>query len=91
MMADETDDLELLITAATEVEAAIITNALEEHGVRAVATGGYTSGFKAEAPGVVKVYVKRVDAEAARCAMDQIRKEKTDVDWRAVDVGDAEQ
>jgi hypothetical protein len=91
MMADEADELELLITTPTEVEASMITGALEDHGVTAVATGGYTSGFKAEAPGAVKVFVKRADIETARRAMEQIRKEKTDVDWSQVDVGEAEQ
>ena len=89
-MADEPDDLHLLTTVATEVEAAVITNALQQLGIEAVATGGYTSGFKAEAPGAVKVFVKRVDAELARRALNQIRHEQADIDWSQVDVGDAE-
>ena len=88
-MADEPDDLDLLTTVSTEVEAAVITNALQQLGIEAVEAGGYTSGFKAEAPGAVKVFVKRVVAELVRRALHQIRDEQADIDWLQVDVGGA--
>jgi nitrogen regulatory protein PII-like uncharacterized protein len=64
----------VLLTVANEMEAAVIVNALAEHGVDAFATGGYTSGFKAEAPGDVQVVVKNADMERAQQALTQIRR-----------------
>lgn len=65
------DDSEVLLSVPTEMEAAIIVNVLAEHGVRAVAVGGYTSGFQAEAPGVVKVIVTRADLAEARRVLSE--------------------
>lgn len=89
-MTENPDDLDLIATVPTDVEATAITNALQRCGIEAVAAGGYTSGFQAEAPGAVKVFVKRADAEEARRTLDQIRNENANIDWSKVDVGDAE-
>lgn len=89
-MNTNSSDLETLVTVSNEVEAAAIVGALQEKGVEAVATGGYISGFKAEAPGDVKVLVRHGEADQARRMLNQIRQEETDIDWSEVDVGEPE-
>ena len=66
------NDLEVLTSVPSEVEAAAIVTVLSDRGIQATAAGGYTSGFKAEAPGTVNVLVKRTDVERARKAIDQV-------------------
>lgn len=49
----------------------MIVAALEEQGIEAHVTGEFTSGFKAEAPGNVKILVSDADlAKAARILSD---------------------
>ena len=60
---------ETLVTVASrpsEVEAAILVNVLHDAGIKAVALGGFTAGFRAEAPGWVRVQTFASDADAAR-------------------------
>ena len=60
---------ERLVTVAernSEVAASILVSVLNDEGIRAVATGGFTSGFRAEAPGWVRVQTLERDAERAR-------------------------
>ena len=68
----EADNLEVLTTLRTEVEASVLVAALAEVGIKAVAAGGYTSGFKAEAPGDVQILVKQDDLERAHKALATI-------------------
>ena len=89
-MNADSSDLETLITLSNEVEAAAIVGALQEKGVHAVATGGYISGFKAEAPGDVKVLVRHGAADQARQMLNEIRQEQTDIDWSEIDIGEPE-
>lgn len=50
----------------TDMEAAMIVAALEEHGIEAHLTGEFTSGFKAEAPGNVNILVSETDLTRAQ-------------------------
>lgn len=67
-----------LRAAANELEAALIVNTLEAYGIRATATGDFTSGFKAEAPGDVRVLVRHKDLQAARNVLREIRESPSD-------------
>ena len=71
MNNDSSDSRDLdaarLVTVAerpTEAGAAILVAVLADAGIRAVATGGFTAGFRAEAPGWV--HVKTLDSDASR-------------------------
>jgi len=64
---------------ANEIEAAMIVNALEEQGIRATAVGGYTSGFRAEAPGGVRVVVAQGDLFRAREVLAEVRREQAEI------------
>ena len=79
-MADDPNRPVILTTAATEAQAALIVAALEVRGVQTQATGGFTSGFRAEAPGDVRVLVRQADLERARKALREIEAESADTD-----------
>lgn len=71
-----------------ESEAAILMTALEARGIRANSTGGFTSGFRAEAPGMVEVWVDSKDLEEAKQVLEGIKDEASEIDWSQVDTGD---
>ena len=74
------DDAKLVTVAErpTEVGAAIIVAVLKDAGIRAVATGGFTAGFRAEAPGWVRVQTWEDDAKRAREVIAEIKMESSD-------------
>ena len=59
----------------TEFEAAAVVSALEAAGIKAMAVGGHTAGFRAEAPGDVAVVVQENEAEQAKVVLAEFRKE----------------
>ena len=85
-MASDPNRPEKLLSVANEIESAAMVTALAEYGVEAFAAGGYTSGFKAEAPGTVAVLVKQADLDRATQALAEIRQRQDEIDWDNVDV-----
>ena len=77
-MDSRDDPLEILTRVANEVEAMIVVNALEQCGIRAVATGGYTSGLQAEAPTDVQIRVLKSTLGEARQALAELRESSAD-------------
>jgi hypothetical protein len=71
-MPPNPDTVVTLATAPTEMEAQLFVNILREHGISAVATGGFTSQFRAEAPGVVRVMVRQDDLVAAQSVLAEV-------------------
>ena len=65
-MTSNHDTLATLATVSTEVEAQLLVNLLNDHGIDAIATGGFTSQFRAEAPGAVRVLVKQDNLSVAK-------------------------
>lgn len=80
----------VLAVVATELEAELILEALDERGIRAQKAGQLTAGFKAEAPGGVRILVRQQDAGPALAALREYQKAKSDIDWSKVDLGEAE-
>jgi len=66
---------EVLTSVANEVQAAALVAALEVRGVHATTTGGFTAGFRAEAPGQVNIIVRRQDLPRAKERLAEIRQE----------------
>lgn len=64
-----------LMRVPNDMQAAIIVNALANHGIHATATGGFIAGLRAEAPGDVQIYVRREDLETARQILAELRGE----------------
>ncbi|MAT70949.1 MAG: hypothetical protein CMJ58_15665 [Planctomycetaceae bacterium] len=69
-MPDNSQELVVVKSVRDEMEAAMVVALLERIGVDAVADGGFTAGFRAEAPGEVAIRVRREDEAAARQALD---------------------
>lgn len=84
-MPDDAGNLDnaKLVTVAqrpSEVAASILVAALQDVGIRAIATGGFTAGFRAEAPGMVKVQTFEQDAERARQIIDELKMEGSEAE-----------
>ena len=74
-MLDPGNNPETLVSVSNDLEAAMIVSALAAQGVDASTAGDFTSGFRAEAPGIVKVIVRRADLTRAREALDVLKSE----------------
>jgi hypothetical protein len=90
-MAQHSERLALLDSAPTEMEAGVIVAALEQAGIPATMTGTHTAGFRAEAPGWVKILVAEEDLRRAQRVLREVALENMDVDWSQVDVGEPEE
>ncbi len=90
-MPADPNNPEVVTSVRTDVEAAAIVSALAARGIEASTTGGYTAGFRAEAPGRVNVIVKYVDLHRAKIALAEIEQDQAGVDWSQVDVGEPEE
>jgi putative signal transducing protein len=82
------ENLSKLTTVPGEFEASAIVSALEAEGIRAQTVGGFTAGFRAEAPGGVSVVVLEADLPRAKQILADLQKDGAGVDWSQVDVDD---
>ena len=76
MSSDDPNNPAVVKSVTSDVEAAVIVNALAAHGIEASTTGGFTSGFRAEAPGDIDVVVRQSDLERAKQILEEIRDEE---------------
>ena len=90
MTDEDPDEPEVLVTAPTEAEAAIIVAALDAQGIEAEATGGYTASFVAAVPGQAQVVVRHADLERAREILAELQQDKSDFDAEAEGAGEPE-
>ena len=74
----------------SEWQADILNDVLRDQGIDAQVVGGLTAGFRAEAPGLVRVIVPEEQYEAALAALAAHQKEASKIDWSQVDVGKPE-
>ena len=72
-MNAQDDALANFATVQNEFEAQLLVNLLGEHGIAARTTGAFTSQFRAEAPGLVRVVVNSDNLTAARSVVEQAR------------------
>ena len=77
-MSEDPDEYVKLTRVPAEVQAALIVAALLDRGIQARHVGGLISGFRAEAPGGVDIFVRRVDVERARTALQEIESSRSD-------------
>ncbi len=89
-MTADADNPQVLTSVSSDVEAAIIVNALAERGIKASAVGGFTSGFRAEAPGEIRVVVRHADLDAAARALAELEQQALDVDSSETDFDDSD-
>ena len=71
-----------------EAEAGVLVAALETDGIQANSTGDLTSGFRAESPGTIEIWVHAKDLAKAQKVLAEINNGEEDVDWSQVDTGD---
>jgi hypothetical protein len=91
-MSNDPHNPVVLTTVTSDIEAAAIVTALDAHGIKATTTGGYTAGFRAEAPGVISVVVRHADLERARGILANVASDdESGIDWTNVDVGEPEE
>jgi hypothetical protein len=76
MVMNKDSSLVRVESMSTEWEANLIVHRLESEGLRARAVGGFTAGFRAEAPGSVGILVDSHDASAARSIISEYFAEK---------------
>ncbi|MBB3207124.1 hypothetical protein FHS27_002943 [Rhodopirellula rubra] len=74
---EQLDDANLVTVAerANEISAGVLVNILADEGIRAISVGGFTAGFRAEAPGWVQVKVFERDAKRAKKIIEEIKPE----------------
>ncbi len=87
---DKPEATGVLALVPNEWQATLIATALRDRGINAQVTGATTAGFRAEAPGLVRVIVPKSQLEDARVALAEHRDQVSDIDWSQVDVGDPE-
>jgi len=63
---NNTDSLLRIDTFATEWEAGVVAGLLQDEGIAARVTGGFTAGFRTEAPGYAGVMIDAADEREAR-------------------------
>lgn len=89
-MQDSHDSVVTLAFFPSEVEATMIADELKREGIQAEAAGLLTAGFRAEAPGRVKVLVHLKDLARAKTLLDDYIKSRDEIDWSKVDLGEPE-
>lgn len=89
-MQESDDSVVTLAFFPTEIEAKMIADELKREGIQAEAAGILTAGFRAEAPGKVKVLVHESDLEQAKALLDDYVHSRDNIDWSQVDLGEPE-
>lgn len=85
-MTQDNDRVVTLAFLFSEVEAKLLSDALNQEGIHSEVAGFLTGSFRAEAPGRVKVLVHAKDLERARELLDDYTKSKDAIDWSKVDI-----
>ncbi len=78
---------ETLVSVPNDLEAAMIVSTLAAQGVDATTSGEFTAGFRAEAPGEVKVLVRRSDLQKAQAALGDMQRTANSATEREIPVG----
>jgi hypothetical protein len=73
-----------------EIHAQLLVDYLRDQGIDAIVSGGVTGGFRAEAPGMVKVLVHTGDEERAKALFAEWEHQGQAINWDDVDVGEME-
>lgn len=88
-MPDHDEDLCVLASFRTELEAAVIRAALAEHGIDARLIGGYLAQFRGIAfPVDVQLLVRNADLVRAQSILAALPEDPATIDWSQVDVGE---
>ena len=86
----DSDETVTLAFFPNELHAQMLANALKDEGIEAVVAGGISGGFRAEAPGMVKILVHTSDLKVAKAFFNEWEHQGEAIDWNEVDVGELE-
>ncbi|XAM01688.1 hypothetical protein OT109_09865 [Phycisphaeraceae bacterium D3-23] len=91
-MENHNDDIKIVTLALlnSEVEAKLLSDALNLEGIHSEVAGILTGSFRAEAPGRVKVLVRKADLARAKELFDDYTHSKENIDWSQVDLSGGE-
>ncbi|MFN3167483.1 MAG: putative signal transducing protein [Phycisphaeraceae bacterium] len=89
-MHEDDDSVVTLAFFPSEIEATMIADELKREGIQAEPAGLLTAGFRAEAPGRVKVLVHAKDLARAKELLDDYIASRDEIDWSQVDLGEPE-
>jgi len=89
-MHEDDDSVVTLAFFPSEIEATMVADELKREGIQAEPAGLLTAGFRAEAPGKVKVLVHANDLERAKELLDEYIESRDEIDWSKVDLGEPE-
>lgn len=87
-MARHDDQLVDAALCSTEFEAEALAEVLRAAGVAAAVLGGTLAGFRAEAPGAVRVVVRRGDLDRARSVLAERRMPQSELEAEALAAGE---
>ncbi|MEM8494782.1 MAG: hypothetical protein AAF663_05295 [Planctomycetota bacterium] len=90
MSQGDSSDPATLCILNSEVQAAMLVAELNVADIFAVSSGGLTAGFRAEAPGRVKVLVPAERYDEAKALYAEWIAGVEDIDWDDVDLGEFE-
>ncbi|MCA9289289.1 MAG: hypothetical protein KDA05_11925 [Phycisphaerales bacterium] len=90
-MPGDPDDLVVLTSAASELQAGLWISVLESHGIRGVSPGSAATTLRWEVGSTdpYRLFVRRADVDRAREVLDNQRSDSIDIDWNEVDVGES--
>lgn len=88
-MAESPNDLVVLTTGSSEIQAALFVSVLASHGIDAIGPNAAATTLRWELGSTdpYRVYVRRIDAERAREVLSSERADSVDIDWSQVDTG----
>jgi hypothetical protein len=89
-MHEDDDSVVTLAFFPSEIEATMVADELKRGGIQAEPAGLLTAGFRAEAPGKVKVLVHANDLARAKELLDEYIASRDEIDWSQVDLGEPE-
>lgn len=89
-MSQREDDLVVLTSASSEIQASLYCSILDSQGIPSVGPNSAATTLRWEVGSTdpYRVYVRRADLERARSAISRERADSVDIDWDEVDVGD---
>ncbi len=91
-MPERPDDLVVLTSAASEIQAGLYASILNSNGIDAIGpnAAATTLRWEVSSSDPYRVYVRRADLERAREVLSRERADSVDLDWSEVDVGEPE-
>src|SRR5215472_5336481 len=87
-MTVDPQDPVVLAVVPSEIESALIAEALHEANIEAEVTDTASSLFRVASPEGVQILVKQGDLERAKRELERIRDEASHIDWSKVSIGE---